>query len=110
MRGAHEKERVTPPFIRVTANQAAKHGWEYRWNLKNKVFGLQCYTPRRSYSLRKYSQVAWYGFTYVYLDSSLAPPPRNSVVVSSKESLIPGPAFVGSNFELGEGVFFTQSH
>ena len=38
------------------------------------------------------------------------PPPESSVVGSSKESRISKHlAFVGSNFELGEGVFFTQS-
>ena len=37
-------------------------------------------------------------------------PPGSSVVGSSKESRISKHlAFVGSNFELGEGVFFTQS-
>ena len=40
MRGAHEKERATPPFIRVTANQAAKHGWEYRWIWKIKFLAF----------------------------------------------------------------------
>ena len=37
---AHNKERATPVYIRARANQSAKHGWEYRWKLKNKVFGL----------------------------------------------------------------------
>ena len=35
------------------------------------------------------------------------PSPESNVVVYSKESLIPW-AFVGSNIELGEGVFFAQ--
>lgn len=40
MLGAYNKERATPVYIRATASQSAKHGWEYRWKLKNKVFGL----------------------------------------------------------------------
>ena len=36
------------------------------------------------------------------------PPPGSSVVGSSKESRI-SKHLAGSNFELGEGVFFTQS-
>ena len=36
-------------------------------------------------------------------------PSGSSVVRSSKESRIPRHLYVGSNFELGEGVFFMQS-
>ena len=36
------------------------------------------------------------------------PSPESGVVVYSKESLIPGHLWIGSNIESGEGVFFPQ--
>ena len=36
------------------------------------------------------------------------PSPESNVVVYSKESLIPGRLWIGSNIELGKGVFFPQ--
>ena len=55
----------------------------------------------------------------VYLDSiflnivavpvlPFPPSPESNVLVYSKESLIPGRLWIGSNIELGEGVFFPQ--
>ena len=55
----------------------------------------------------------------VYLDSiflnivavpvlPFPPSPESNVLVYSKESLIPGRLWIGSNIELGEGIFFPQ--